>query len=141
MINLKQIPARESSFTVIFVFSAAAKPFKAEAATSRALLLGPRHRRALAVVACGDSTRAGQRGRVCGQLRGVCSAAPPCLTLGSPVDCSPPGSSVRGTLQARHWSGSPCPPPGDLPHPGAEPTSPAFPELQVDSSLLSHWGS
>ena len=58
MIKLKQIPARESSFTVIFVFSAAAKPFKAEAATSRALL-GSHHHRALAVVASGDSTRAG----------------------------------------------------------------------------------
>ena len=24
-----------------------------------------------------------------------------CLTLGDPMDCSPPGSSVRGILQAR----------------------------------------
>ena len=24
-----------------------------------------------------------------------------CLTLGDPMDCSPPGSSVRGVLQAR----------------------------------------
>ena len=37
-----------------------------------------------------------------------------------------------------HWSGLPCPPPGDLPDPGIEPRSPA---LQVDSLLLSHWGS
>ena len=29
-----------------------------------------------------------------------------------------------------HWSGLPCPPPGDLPNPGTEPRSPA---LQVDS--------
>ena len=38
-------------------------------------------------------------------------------------------------------SGLPFPPPGDLPNPGIEHTSPAFPALQPDSSLLSHWGS
>ena len=38
------------------------------------------------------------------------------------------------------WSGPPCPPPGDLPHPGAEPVSPAAPALQVDSLSLSHQG-
>ena len=27
------------------------------------------------------------------------------------------------------WSGLPCPPPGDLPDPGMEPTSPVSPEL------------
>ena len=32
----------------------------------------------------------------------------------------------------------PCPPPGDLPHSGIEPVSPA---LQADSLLLNHWGS
>ena len=31
------------------------------------------------------------------------------------MDCSPSGSSVHGSLQARTWSGLPCPPPGDLP--------------------------
>ena len=35
-------------------------------------------------------------------------------------------------LQARIWSGLPCPPPGDLPNPGTESRSPA---LQVDSLL------
>ena len=35
-------------------------------------------------------------------------------------------------------SGLPCPPPGNLPHPGIEPVSPASPALQVDSLLLSH---
>ena len=34
-------------------------------------------------------------------LQRVCSAAKSCLTLCDPVDCSPPGSSVHGTLQAR----------------------------------------
>ena len=47
---------------------------------------------------------------------------------------SPPGSSVHGT-EARHWSGLPCPPPGDLPNPGVEPRSPA---LRADS-LPSAW--
>ena len=43
-----------------------------------------------------------------------------CPTLFNPVDCSPPGSSVHGILQAKHRSGLPCPPPGDLPDPGIE---------------------
>ena len=29
-----------------------------------------------------------------------------------------------------YWSGLPCPPPGDLPNPGTEPTSPASPSLE-----------
>ena len=45
------------------------------------------------------------------------------LTLCSPMDCSPPGSSVHGILQASIWSGLPCPSPGDLPDPGIEPIS------------------
>ena len=40
-----------------------------------------------------------------------------------------------------YWSGLPCPPPGDLPNPGIELESPAFPALQEDSLLLSHWGN
>ena len=47
----------------------------------------------------------------------------PCLTLCDHMDCSPPGSSVHGILQARMWSGLPFPPPGDLPNPWIEPTS------------------
>ena len=53
-----------------------------------------------------------------------------CLTLCDPVDCSSPGSSVHGVLQARIQEGLPCLPPGDLPNPEVEPRSPA---LQVDS--------
>ena len=52
--------------------------------------------------------------------------AQPCLTLCDPVDYTPPGSSVHGILQARYWSGLPCPPPWDLPNPGIEPRSPAL---------------
>ena len=65
------------------------------------------------------------------------SATQSCLTLCDPMDCSPPGSSVHGILQARIL-GLPFPSPGDLPDPGIEPASPA---LQVDSLLLSHQGS
>ena len=35
--------------------------------------------------------------------------------------------------QQEYWSGLPCPPPGDIPHPGIEPTSLA---LQTDSLPL-----
>ena len=38
-------------------------------------------------------------------------------------------------------SGFSCPPPGDLPDPGIEPTSPVALALQVDSLPLSHRGS
>ena len=47
----------------------------------------------------------------------------------------------RGFSRQQYWSGLPCPPPGDLPHPGIKPTYPAASALQVDSSLLSHRGN
>jgi len=46
------------------------------------------------------------------------------------MDCSPPGSSVYGISQARIWNELPCPPPGDLPDPGIEPTSLMSPALE-----------
>ena len=52
------------------------------------------------------------------------------LSLCDPMDCSPPGSPVHGILQARIWSGLPCPSPGDLSNPGVEQGSPA---LQAES--------
>ena len=39
-----------------------------------------------------------------------------------------------GFPRQEHWSGLPCPPPGDLPYPGI---GPGAPELQADSLLLS----
>ena len=39
------------------------------------------------------------------------------------MDCSLPGSSVHGILQARILEWVPCPPPGDLPSPGIKPMS------------------
>ena len=45
-----------------------------------------------------------------------------------------------GFSRQGYWSELPCPPPGDLPHPGIKPTSPAAPALQVGSLPLSHQG-
>ena len=50
-----------------------------------------------------------------------------------PRDCSPPALLSMGFSRQEYWSGLPCPPPGDLPHPGIEPASPVSPALQVDS--------
>ena len=55
------------------------------------------------------------------------------------VACQAPLS--MGFSMQEYRSVLPCPPPGDLPDPGAQPTAPAAPALQVDSLLLSHWGS
>ena len=55
-----------------------------------------------------------------------------CLSLSDLMDCSPPGSSVHGILQARILEWLPFPSPGDLPDPGIEPRSPA---LQADSLI------
>ena len=64
-----------------------------------------------------------------------------CLTLCNPIDCSPPGSSLHGIVQQEYWSVLSCIPPGYLPDPGTEPTSPAPSALQADSLLLRHQGS
>ena len=50
------------------------------------------------------------------------------LTLCDPVECSPPGSSVHGILQAKilEWE---CSSSGDLPNPGIEPASLQSPAL------------
>ena len=59
-------------------------------------------------------------------------AAQLCPTLCNPIDCTLPGSSVHGILQARILEWVAMPSSGDLPHPGIKPRSPA---LQVDSLL------
>ena len=62
-----------------------------------------------------------------------------CLILCDPMDCSPPrllcpwGFSRRG-----HWSGLPCPPPGDLPNPGIDP---GLPHCRWILCQLSYQGS
>ena len=53
-------------------------------------------------------------------------------TLWQPMDCSLPGSSVHGILQATVLKWVPFPSPGDLPNLGIKPRSPT---LQLDSLL------
>ena len=48
------------------------------------------------------------------------------LTLWNPVDCSLPAPLFMEFSRQGYWSGLPCPPRGDLPDPGIEPTSPAL---------------
>ena len=65
----------------------------------------------------------------------LCLVAQSCPTLCNPMDCSPPGSSVRGDSLGKNI-GVGChalSPPGDLPNPGIEPKSPA---LQEDSFTI-----
>ena len=55
--------------------------------------------------------------------------AQPCLTICDPMDSNQAPLSMEFSRQ-EHWSGLPCPSPGDLPDPGIEPESPP---LQADS--------
>ena len=65
----------------------------------------------------------------------VCFESPQlCLSLCDPMDCSTHLCPWRFSRR-EYWRRLPCPPPGDLPHLGIKPMSPA---LLVDSSLLSH---
>ena len=61
-----------------------------------------------------------------------------CLTLWDPMDCSPPGSSVHGILQARilEWVAISSSRGSSREHTA----SPEAPALQADSLLLSHQG-
>ena len=52
-----------------------------------------------------------------------------CLILCDPMDCSPPGSSVHGILQARILEWVAMPSSKDLPDPGVEPESLMSPAL------------
>ena len=60
-----------------------------------------------------------------------------CLTLCDPLDCSPPGSSVYGILQARLLEWVAMSSSRDLSDPEIEPESSAIPALQVDSLPLN----
>ena len=61
-----------------------------------------------------------------------------CLTLCNPMDCSPPGSSVHGILQARILEWLAIPSSRSLPNPGMEL---GLPHLQADALPLSQLGS
>ena len=70
----------------------------------------------------GNMVGAGQR-HTCVLLLCVCTRAKPpqsCLTLCEPMDCSPPGSSVHGILQARIVEWVVVPSSRDLHDPGIE---------------------
>ena len=69
---------------------------------------------------------------------GVCLGAQAHLTLCDSMDCSRQAPLATGFSSQEHWSGLPCPPPGDLPNPGTEAR---FPTLQVILYHLSHQGS
>ena len=60
-----------------------------------------------------------------------------CLTLYDPIDCRPPGYSVHGILQSRILEWVAMQPPGDLPHPGIEPTSLMSPPLAARFFTIS----
>ena len=53
----------------------------------------------------------------------------PCPTLWDPVTVAHQAPLSMGFSRQEYWSGLPCPPPGDLPDPGAEPTSLTSPAL------------
>ena len=59
----------------------------------------------------------------------MCSVPHSHPTLCDLVDCSPPGSSVHGILQARILEWVAMPPSGDLLNPGAKPASLVSPSL------------
>ena len=71
-------------------------------------------------------------------MRDMCLVAQSCLTLCNPMDCSPPGSSVHVSLQARILEWVAMPPPGDLPDPGINPGLSHFRQILYH---LSHQGS
>ena len=61
----------------------------------------------------------------------LCLVAQSCLTLCDPMDCSPPGSSVHGILQARTLGWVAIPSSRGFRNPGIKPR---YPPLQADSS-------
>ena len=69
-----------------------------------------------------------------------------CLSLCDPMDCSRQAPLSMGFPRQKYWSGLPCPPPGDLPHPGIKPRSPTCrrilyqPSHQGNPRILQ-WGS
>ena len=64
-----------------------------------------------------------------------------CPTLCNPVDCSPPGSSVRGISQARILEWVPMPSSRGSSRPRIEPAILVSLTLQAGSLPLSHLGS
>ena len=66
----------------------------------------------------------------------LCMNAQSCPTLCDHMDCSPPGSSVRGIFQARILERVAISFSRESSQPGVEASSPASPALQADFLLL-----
>ena len=76
--------------------------------------------------------------RICPRIC-LCLVAQSCLTFCNPMDCSPPGSSVCESFQARILETILAnPSPGHLPDPGIKSMSPVSPPLQADSLTMRH---
>ena len=59
----------------------------------------------------------------------VCAKSFSRVWLCDPMDCSLQAPLSMGFSRQEHWSGLPCPPPGDLPDPGIRPVSLMSPAL------------
>ena len=71
----------------------------------------------------------------------VCMCVCSVVSDSDPMDCSLPGASVCGILQARILEWVAISSSRDLPDPGMEPVPLASPAVQVDSLLLASPGS
>ena len=70
----------------------------------------------------------------------ACSVAQSCLTVCNPIDCSPPGSSVHGILQARKVEWVPMPSSRGSSQPRGRTLVSCLWHWQVDSLSLCHLG-
>ena len=72
----------------------------------------------------------------------LCACAQSCLTLGNPMDCSPPGFSIRASFfRQEYWNRLLFPTPGDHPSQEPDPRLWCLLHWQVDSLPLCHLGS
>ena len=72
-------------------------------------------------------------------LTALCSVTQLCSTLCDPWTVTHQAPLSTGFPRQEYWSGLPFPPPGDLPNPGIESTSPDF--CFCPRVLGSHWRS
>ena len=93
----------------------------------------------------GDSKGLGATSQICNyRVKSSPFCTPGCsITPLASDSLRPHGRKARqpplsmGVSRQEHWSGLPCSPPGDLPDPGIEPTSPVSLALQADTLPLS----
>ena len=62
----------------------------------------------------------------CMKVKSESEVTQSCPTLSDLMDCNHQAPLSMGFSEQEYWSGLPFPPPGDLPHPGIKPTSPAL---------------